>query len=77
MQIFILTGLTYLFVHVIRPIYTGFELHECLIFGSLISATDPVTVLAIFHDLHVEVDLYAMVFGESVMNDAVAVVLYR
>lgn len=38
---------------------------------------DLVTVLAIFHDLHVDVDLYAIVFGESVMNDAVAIVLYR
>lgn len=48
-----------------------------LLFGSLISATDPVTVLAIFHDLHVDFDLYSLVFGESVMNDAVAIVLYR
>ena len=48
-----------------------------LLFGSLISATDPVTVLAIFHDLHVDHDLYSLVFGESVMNDAVALVLFR
>lgn len=48
-----------------------------LLFGSLISATDPVTVLAIFHDLHVDFDLYSLVFGESVMNDAVAIVLFR
>ena len=34
-----------------------------------------VTVLAIFHDLHVDVDLYAIIFGESVLNDAVAIVL--
>lgn len=53
-----------------------FGLIHGLLFGSLISATDPVTVLAIFHDLHVDVDLYALVFGESVMNDAVAIVLY-
>eukprot|EP00117_Sycon_ciliatum_P001592 scpid54116/ scgid7189/ Sodium/hydrogen exchanger 9; Na(+)/H(+) exchanger 9; Solute carrier family 9 member 9 len=60
----------------VLPIGTD-NLVECLLFGALISATDPVTVLAIFHDLHVDVDLFAMVFGESVMNDAVAIVLFR
>lgn len=35
----------------------------------------PVTVLAIFHELKVDVDLYALLFGESVLNDAVAIVL--
>lgn len=54
-----------------------FDFTECLLFGAMISATDPVTVLAIFHDLHVDVDLYALIFGESVLNDAVAIVLYR
>lgn len=49
----------------------------CLTFGALISATDPVTVLAIFHELGVDPNLYAAVFGESVLNDAVAIVLYR
>ncbi|KAJ3587879.1 hypothetical protein NHX12_011474 [Muraenolepis orangiensis] len=48
---------------------------DCLFFGAIISATDPVTVLAIFNELHVDVDLYALLFGESVLNDAVAVVL--
>lgn len=46
-----------------------------LVFGSLISATDPVTVLAVFQALGVKVDLFSMVFGESVLNDAVAIVL--
>ena len=54
-----------------------FDFTECLLFGAMISATDPVTVLAIFHDMHVDVDLFALVFGESVLNDAVAIVLYR
>ncbi|KAM6963210.1 sodium/hydrogen exchanger 7 [Aplochiton taeniatus] len=48
---------------------------DCLFFGAIISATDPVTVLAIFNELHVDVDMYALLFGESVMNDAVAIVL--
>uniref|UniRef100_A0A4W5KGJ2 Cation/H+ exchanger transmembrane domain-containing protein n=1 Tax=Hucho hucho TaxID=62062 RepID=A0A4W5KGJ2_9TELE len=48
---------------------------DCLFFGAIVSATDPVTVLAIFNELHVDVDLYALLFGESVMNDAVAIVL--
>lgn len=34
-----------------------------------------VTVLAIFNELHADGDLYALLFGESVLNDAVAIVL--
>ena len=52
-------------------------LSECLVFGALISATDPVTVIAIFKELKVDSNLFANVFGESVLNDAVAIVLYR
>ncbi|KAK7155462.1 hypothetical protein R3I93_010178 [Phoxinus phoxinus] len=48
---------------------------DCLFFGAIISATDPVTVLAIFNELHADGDLYALLFGESVMNDAVSIVL--
>ncbi|KAL0306058.1 UNVERIFIED_CONTAM: Sodium/hydrogen exchanger 6 [Sesamum radiatum] len=50
---------------------------ECLMFGALISATDPVTVLSIFQELGTDVNLYALVFGESVLNDAMAISLYR
>ncbi|XP_067903170.1 sodium/hydrogen exchanger 6a [Heterodontus francisci] len=52
-----------------------FYFTDCLLFGALISATDPVTVLAIFNELQADVDLYALLFGESVLNDAVAIVL--
>eukprot|EP00243_Klebsormidium_subtile_P009461 TRINITY_DN472_c0_g1_i1.p1 TRINITY_DN472_c0_g1~~TRINITY_DN472_c0_g1_i1.p1 ORF type:complete len:612 (-),score=150.75 TRINITY_DN472_c0_g1_i1:343-2178(-) len=50
---------------------------ECMTFGALISATDPVTVLAIFHELGADGNLYSLVFGESVLNDAVAIVMYK
>ena len=50
---------------------------DALTFGALISATDPVATLAIFHAVDVDATLYMLVFGESVLNDAVAVVLYR
>ena len=53
---------------------TLFSWTDSLHFGAMISATDPVTVLALFNDLHVDVNLYALVFGESVLNDAVAMV---
>ena len=54
-----------------------FTFLDAMRFGALISATDPVTILAIFTDLHVDVNLYAIVFGESVLNDAVSIVITR
>ncbi|XP_030376969.1 sodium/hydrogen exchanger 6 isoform X3 [Scaptodrosophila lebanonensis] len=54
---------------------SSFTFLDTLYFGALISPTDPLTILAIFHDLHVDVNLYALVLGESVLNDAVAIVL--
>jgi sodium/hydrogen exchanger 8 len=53
-----------------------FTFLESLVFGCLISATDPVTVLAVFSKLNANKDLFSFVFGESVLNDAVAIVLY-
>ncbi|KFU92651.1 Sodium/hydrogen exchanger 9, partial [Chaetura pelagica] len=71
----IMYGFVKAMVHI--GLLKGSEFHftDCLFFGSLMSATDPVTVLAIFHELHVDTDLYTLLFGESVLNDAVAIVL--
>ena len=54
-----------------------FTFLDALNFGALISATDPVTTIAIFGDLQVDETLYSLVFGESVLNDAVALVLTK
>ncbi|XP_026843308.1 sodium/hydrogen exchanger 6 isoform X5 [Drosophila persimilis] len=54
---------------------SSFTFLDTLYFGALISPTDPLTILAIFNDLRVDVNLYALVLGESVLNDAVAIVL--
>ncbi|XP_032584609.1 sodium/hydrogen exchanger 8 isoform X2 [Drosophila mojavensis] len=48
---------------------------ESFAFGSLISAVDPVATVAIFHALDVDPILNMLVFGESILNDAVSIVL--
>ena len=50
---------------------------ESFAFGSLVSAVDPVATLAIFNAMDVDPILYMLVFGESILNDAVAIVLTK
>jgi len=45
--------------------------------GATLSATDPVTILAIFNTYKVDPKLYTVIFGESILNDAVAIVLFE
>lgn len=48
-----------------------------LLFGTIISATDPIAVLAIFHSLGAPKRLGMIAEGESMFNDATAVILFR
>jgi len=49
---------------------------EALLFASLIAATDPVAVVALFRELGVSRRLQVLVEGESLLNDGTAVVLF-
>jgi len=51
------------------------NLNECLIFASLISAIDPVATIVTMQAAGVGGQLYALIFGEAVLNDAVAIVI--
>ena len=55
----------------------GFSMKESWVFGSLISATDPVAVLAIFKEMDADENLYSIVFGESIFNDAIGIVMFE
>ena len=55
----------------------AFSIKDSFAFGSLISATDPVAVLAIFKEMDANENLYAIVFGESIFNDAIGIVMYE
>lgn len=50
---------------------------EAISVGATLSATDPVTILAIFNTYKVDPKLYTIIFGESILNDAIAIVLFE
>eukprot|EP01116_Phalansterium_solitarium_P009043 TRINITY_DN23046_c0_g1_i1.p1 TRINITY_DN23046_c0_g1~~TRINITY_DN23046_c0_g1_i1.p1 ORF type:complete len:601 (-),score=105.89 TRINITY_DN23046_c0_g1_i1:181-1926(-) len=50
---------------------------EAMLYGAALSATDTVAIVAVFQELNIDPLVYTLVFGESVLNDAVAIVLFR
>jgi CPA1 family monovalent cation:H+ antiporter len=54
----------------------GIPVLIALVFGAIVSATDPISVLAIFKHMAVDKRLTIIVEGESLFNDGTAVVLY-
>ena len=53
------------------------SLSQYLLFGTILSAVDPVAVVNTFSELNVNFVLYIIVFGESLLNDGVAVALFK
>lgn len=56
--------------------FLGISWAAALAFGALISATDPVAVIAFFRTLGVSKRLTILVEGESLFNDGVAIVIF-
>jgi len=54
----------------------GLPLGAALVFGALISPTDPISVIAIFRELGVGKNLSMIMEAESLFNDGVAIVLF-
>jgi NhaP-type Na+/H+ and K+/H+ antiporter len=55
----------------------GLPVQTALLFGAITAATDPVAVVAVFRSLRADKDLSAIVEGESLFNDATAVVAFK
>lgn len=78
---FCATVLTSFGFRAIQMLDIGRDVHltimERAAFACVLSATDPVSTLAIFANLKVDPALYYAVLGESVLNDAVAITAFR
>ncbi len=64
-------------ISVILHFGSGLSWSSALLFGSVISATDPVSVLALFKKLGAPERLTVILEGESLFNDGTAVVVFR
>lgn len=69
LSMFIVAGLMHYF--------TGLNWGTAFLFGALISATDPVAVLAIFKELRAPKKLSTMMDGESLLNDGTGLIVFN
>ena len=71
---------TFLFAFLIYSLFNLFHLHVdmiyCLLFGALISPTDPIAVLGIIKKTNVPKEISIIIEGESLFNDGIGVVFF-
>ena len=70
---FIVGGLMYL---LLQAFSLDIPFINCLLFGALISPTDPIAVMGILKTANIPKSLETKISGESLFNDGVAVVLF-
>ncbi|MBA2939809.1 cation:proton antiporter [Paenibacillus sp. CGMCC 1.16610] len=71
------TFITFILVAGLSYFLLDLDLQKSLVFGALMAATDPVSVLTIFKSMGLNKKLSIIVEGESLANDGVAVVLFK
>ncbi len=72
----LLTGALMMGIAHFAPAYNGWNWTFALMFGALISATDPVAVVALLKELGVSKRFSTLIDGESMLNDGTGIVLF-
>jgi CPA1 family monovalent cation:H+ antiporter len=72
------TTICFLLVALLMSLFSGRHIPwmECLIFGALISPTDPIAVLEMLRRIGVPANIQAQLAGESLFNDGLGAVLF-
>jgi Na+:H+ antiporter len=68
--------IAFLLFFALRLFHLGIDFLSCLLFGALISPTDPIAVIGILKKAGIPSSLEIKISGESLFNDGVAVVVF-